>query len=80
MAAPAPEDDGAIAVPATAIANELGDVRVANVVLLGAYNARRRIVPPDLLFDQLSYAFGGLEGRLLEMNKAAYERGAQADG
>ena len=75
MATPATADDNTIAVPATEIANELGDVRVANVVMLGAYNRRRRIVPDDLLFEQVSYAFGGLKGRLLELNRAAFERG-----
>jgi 2-oxoglutarate ferredoxin oxidoreductase subunit gamma len=80
MAAPESVDDHTIAVPATEIANELGEVRVANVVLLGAYNRRRRIVPDDLLFQQVSYAFGGLTGRLLEQNRAAFAAGAERAG
>lgn len=76
MATPLEADGGILAIPATDLAHELGDVRVANVILLGAYNARRKIVPDDLLFDQLCYAFGGLEGRLLALNQAAYARGA----
>jgi len=78
MAEPTETGENVLAIPATDIANELGDVRVANVVLLGAYNARRKLLDDDLLFGQLSYAFGGLKGKLLEANKAAYERGAAA--
>jgi len=77
MATPEPETDSdAVAVPATEIASDLGDVRVANVVMLGAYNRRRRLVPDDLLFEQVSHAFGGLTGRLLDLNKAAFAAGA----
>ena len=69
-----------LAIPASELANGLGDVRVANTILLGAYNARRKIVADDLLFEQLSYAFGGLTGRLLALNRAAYQAGAQYGG
>ena len=69
-----------LAIPATEIAADIGDVRVANVVMLGAYNRRRQIVPDDLLFDQVSYALRGLKGRLLELNRAAYARGAENAG
>ena len=80
MAEPRSGDGNTVAVPATEMANELGDVRVANVVMLGAYNRRRQIVPDDLLFAEVSHAFGGLTGRLLELNQAAFAKGAQYAG
>ena len=77
MAAPEEDTDrNAVGVPATEIASDLGDVRVANVVMLGAYNRRRRLISDDLLFEQVSYAFGGLTGRLLDLNRAAFVAGA----
>ena len=79
MADPAGDDDGEVlGVPATGIANELGDVRVANVVMLAAYNRRRRLLPDDLLFEQVIHTFGGLEGRLLEVNRSAFAAGLEA--
>ena len=54
MAEPDQTNDRTVTIPATDIANELGDVRVANVVLLGAYNARRKLLDDELLFGQLS--------------------------
>ena len=80
MATPESVEGNTIAVPATDIANQLGDVRVANVAMLGAYNRRRRIVPDDLLFEQVSHAFGGLKGKLLELNQAAFAAGAEHTG
>ena len=73
--APARTDVQTVAVPATAIANELGSVRAANIVLLGAVLAVRPIVP-----------VGGVRAALAEMvndpdartrNDAALERGRE---
>jgi 2-oxoglutarate ferredoxin oxidoreductase subunit gamma len=66
-----------LGLPASDLANDLGDVRVANAVMLGGYNGRRRLLADDLLFDQLSYAFGGLTGRLLDLNRAAFQAGLE---
>ena len=38
-------------IPASALANKLGDDRVANFIMLGAYVARRRIIAPSAIRD-----------------------------
>ncbi len=65
------------ALPASDIAQELGDVRVANMVTAGALS----VVYPDLPFGWLIDALPGLLGqkraRFLDLNRAALERGAE---
>ncbi len=67
-----------IAVPATDIANELGDVRVANMAMLGALNTARRIVREKTLEKALKEFLGSKKKHFLEPNLAAYARGREA--
>lgn len=73
----APEANGRLlAVPATDMANDLGNVRVANVILLGAWNRRRRLLDDDLLFDQFIYCLEGVPEKVVALNRTAYHAGA----
>ncbi len=74
------EDNGAriVPVPATEVAKELGEVRVANMVMLGAYNAVRQLLPFDSLFEQLRAVLGTRKAGLFDLNRQAIERGAHA--
>ena len=67
-----------VAVPATEIASELGDVRAANMVLLGAYNARRGLLPADALIGHLKSALGERKAALFDVNRRAIEKGIEA--
>jgi len=71
----APEGTETVAVPATQIASDIGDVRVANMVMLGAYNAVGGWMEPDLLRDALE-AMTKARAGLLELNLDAVRRGA----
>ncbi|MDQ7839937.1 MAG: 2-oxoacid:acceptor oxidoreductase family protein [bacterium] len=64
-----------IAVPATAIAVELGAARAANVVLLGATLAAR----PILSAESVRAALDGMvaDPQIIARNAAAFERGAR---
>jgi 2-oxoglutarate ferredoxin oxidoreductase subunit gamma len=62
-------------VPAHAIADELGLLRLANVVMLGAVLAVRPVVPPEMLQTALERYLPAHRRDLLDLNYAAVERG-----
>jgi 2-oxoglutarate ferredoxin oxidoreductase subunit gamma len=64
-------------VPATGIADEIGDIMVASIVALSAFVARSKVVPMGLLRTALVKKFEG-ETELLADNLAAMERGEEA--
>ncbi len=68
------EEGELLLVPATEAAEELGDQRVANVVMLGAFLARRPVVTPESLTVVMKDMAGGKE-KLLGLNLRALERG-----
>lgn len=65
-------------VPANEIANELGNLRVANMVALGAYVAERKTVQMESIFQALEKILGKKSDKIVELNKKALEQGAQA--
>lgn len=69
-----------LGVPATEIANGLGDVRATNMVMLGAYNHVRGLLPTERLLEHLRAALGGAKAALFELNRNAVLRGTEAAG
>lgn len=61
--------------PATQIAEELGDVRMANMVMLGAFIKQSGIVNVNSLIDNLGEIFGAKKQKLIELNVKAIQRG-----
>lgn len=68
------KDVEVLKIPATEIADELGDKKIANMVLLGALIGKTRIIPMEVL--QKALKEHGKES-FFEMNKSALDRGAQ---
>ncbi len=66
-----------IPVPANDIAEQLGNVRQANVVLLGAYLAAAGFLPLEAVAVALDNHLPGRQRRFLESNKEALRRGAE---
>jgi len=62
-------------VPATQIASDLGDVRAANMVMMGVYNAVREFVPLETLIARMKDAFGEKKAKLFDLNTKAIEAG-----
>jgi len=62
-------------VPSNSIAIELGNERVANMAMLGAYNASRKVVHSDSILEALRHALGGGKEKIYEVNKKAYNIG-----
>ena len=68
-------DINAYYVPANDIAQELGNSRVANMIMLGAYIAVTKIVTPESIMEALKETFGERRARLLPINETALRRG-----
>lgn len=64
-----------IRVPATDIANDMGEVRVGNMVMLGAYTAVRDYLPRDEIEDVLRSSLTGRKAKLISLNMKALEKG-----
>ena len=73
-----PETPDAVCVPASEMAQELGDIRAANFVMLGAFLARRPMVPPQDMEKQIASVFGRKGTSLIDLNTRAFRAGMAA--
>jgi 2-oxoglutarate ferredoxin oxidoreductase subunit gamma len=73
--APIRTDIRVIAVPANDIAAELGEVRIANLVMVGALLAETGLVQPETIDAVLDEHISARRRHLLEANKTALRRG-----
>lgn len=64
-----------VCVPATEWAAEIGNVRVANMIMTGAYNALKKLVAIQNLLAELRSTLADKKSELFELNKKALERG-----
>ncbi|OPY71119.1 MAG: Pyruvate synthase subunit PorC [Syntrophorhabdaceae bacterium PtaU1.Bin034] len=64
-----------VAVPTSELAEELGTVKVANMVMLGALIKVSDMISFDFLLNNLSEVLGEGKSKLTKLNKAALERG-----
>jgi 2-oxoglutarate ferredoxin oxidoreductase subunit gamma len=74
--APGREDVRYVAVPANVIAEELGNVRQANVVLLGAFLSVTGLLPLETVERALDHHLSERQRAFLASNKEALRRGA----
>ena len=70
---PGRDDVEVIAVPATEIADELGNVRVSNMAMLGAYIARTGLLEKDAVVEALSVSIS--RKKLIPLNEEAILKG-----
>ncbi len=70
------EDARMILIPASDLATELGNIRMANMVMLGAFVERTGIVALDAVKEQLAEHLSERQQKWLEPNYVALERGA----
>ncbi|MEA2038118.1 MAG: 2-oxoacid:acceptor oxidoreductase family protein [Nanoarchaeota archaeon] len=71
------KDVKVVKVPATEIANELGNVRVANVILLGAFIKKTGILDLDKVVKTLPKSFPKHKQDLADINIKALKKGAE---
>jgi 2-oxoglutarate ferredoxin oxidoreductase subunit gamma len=73
------KDVDELRVPVTDIANEIGSIKAANIVALGAFVARSMMVDFEILTESVKAEFAG-KAKLIPLNMKALERGRQAAG
>lgn len=66
-----------VRVPATETAIELGNVKVANMVILGAYLKKKKILSFEKVVRSLPKVLGGEKKDLLGVNEKALEKGRE---
>ena len=70
-----PEGVKVINVPCGEIANKLGNPKVANMVMLGAYIAATQALNPETLRTMIHHTFTGAKAKLVPLNLEALEQG-----
>ena len=65
-------------IPANQIADELGNLRVANMVMLGAVLEQTKIVSPETAIECLKASWGERRAHLIPINQEAMKKGAEA--
>ncbi|MCL2392262.1 MAG: 2-oxoacid:acceptor oxidoreductase family protein [Oscillospiraceae bacterium] len=70
--APKRNDINVIEVPVTELANELGNSRVANIIMLGAFIRATNVVSPENIEKIIHDVFSGQRSALLELNLKAF--------
>ena len=68
-------DVRAIYVPCLDIANELGNAKVANMVMLGAYVGATKILKPETIEEMIAEMFAGAKAKFIPLNIEAFRRG-----
>lgn len=63
-------------IPANTMAEEIGNIRSANMIMLGAYTEATRVVKMDLLFDLLAEVLPPHRHKFIDVNKRALQAGA----
>ncbi len=71
------DDIEIIKIPATDLANELGNVRIANSILIGAFIKKTNILNLNKVIETLPKAFPKRKQDLIEINIKALKKGAE---
>jgi 2-oxoglutarate ferredoxin oxidoreductase subunit gamma len=69
------KDIETIEVPANKIAEELGNIKCANMVMIGAYAAKTGAFSVEIAKESITQVYRRAKGPILEMNKKAIDRG-----
>ncbi|CAH2713650.1 hypothetical protein BACCIP111895_00786 [Neobacillus rhizosphaerae] len=69
-----------IDIAATDMANDLGNSRIANMILLGAFLELTKIVTADSIVESLKKVLSANKHHLIEVNKQALQKGASLVG
>ncbi|SHK18418.1 2-oxoacid:acceptor oxidoreductase family protein [Paramaledivibacter caminithermalis] len=75
---PERDDVKSYQIPANEIAVEIGNGKVANMVMLGAYLELTKIVKVETVVEALRKVFGPSKEHLIPLNEEALKRGAEA--
>ena len=65
----------AIYVPCSKIAEEVGNPKVGNMVMLGAYVAETKVLKPETIEHMIEEMFAGAKAKFIPLNIEAFRRG-----
>jgi len=71
------DDINSYYIPANEIAQDLGNAKVANMVMLGAYLEITKIIKPETIIDAFTKVFGEDKAPLIPLNEKALKKGAE---
>ncbi len=63
-------------IPATGTAKEMGNPKIANMIMLGAFLEVTKVVSQESVLEAFTKVFGEKKAKFVPMNKEALERGA----
>jgi len=69
------QDVSAYYVPCNQIAEDLGNLKVSNMVMLGAYIAQSGLLKPEAIISMIERIFTGSKAKLVPLNIEAFHRG-----
>ena len=67
-------------IPCSKIAEEVGNPKVSNMVMLGAYVAGTKILKPETIETMIAEMFTGPKAKLVPLNIEAFRRGMACIG
>lgn len=70
-------DVSIVRVPANDVANKLGNLKVANMVILGTYVKKSGVVKLETIFEALEKVLAGRNQNLINLNKEALKQGEE---
>ncbi|PKN70201.1 MAG: 2-oxoacid:ferredoxin oxidoreductase subunit gamma [Deltaproteobacteria bacterium HGW-Deltaproteobacteria-12] len=74
-ARPSRQDVKVYAVPCGDMAQDLGNIRVANIIMMGAFIKKTGVVPADIYLKSLETVIGGKKKSAAEVNRKAFAAG-----
>ena len=74
-ARPIRQDVNTICIPCADMAQELGNNRVANIIMMGAFIKKSNVVPPEVYLKSLETIMGSRKKALAEINRKAFTAG-----
>lgn len=74
-AEPSRHDIRIFRIPASELAAQLGNLRIVNTVMMGAFLRETRLVPPDIYLKSLEEVMGSKRQAIVEINHKAFSAG-----
>ena len=72
---PSRQDVKICAVPCGDMAQDLGNIRVANIIMMGAFIKKSNVISPDIYLKSLETIMGSRKKALAEINRKAFAAG-----
>ena len=69
-------DVNIIKVPVTGLALEMGNAKVLNIIMLGAYIGYTEVIAPEIVWGTIEHKLAS-KAKLLPLNKQAFEKGLE---